>query len=51
MNDLVLLCLIFFIFVRIIGLGVSIDFFYNTKDLSTLCTMIEKYTSVISNTT
>ena len=32
MNDLVLLCLIFFIFVRIIGLGVSIDFFYDTKD-------------------
>ena len=33
MNELVLLCLIFFIFVRAIGLGVSIDFFYDTKDI------------------
>ena len=32
MNDLVLLCLIFFISVRIIGLGVSIDYFHDTKD-------------------
>jgi len=32
MNDLVLLCLIFFIFVRAIGLGISLDFFYDTKD-------------------
>lgn len=32
MNDLVLLCLIFYIFVRIIGLGVAIDFYYDTRD-------------------
>lgn len=32
MNDLVLLCLILFICVRIIGLAVSIDYFYGTKD-------------------
>ncbi len=32
MNELVLLCLIFFIFVRAIGLGISLDFFYDTKD-------------------
>jgi len=32
MNDLVFLCLLFFIFVRILGLGVSIDFYYDTKD-------------------
>ena len=32
MNDLVLFCLIFFIFVRAIGLGISLDFFYDTKD-------------------
>ena len=32
MNDLVLLCLIFYIFVRAIGLGISLDFIYDTKD-------------------
>ncbi|MHA2087694.1 MAG: hypothetical protein ACW972_05430 [Promethearchaeota archaeon] len=32
MNDLVLLSLIIFIFVRITGLAASIDFFHNTKD-------------------
>lgn len=32
MNDLVLLSLIFLIFVRTIGLGVSIDFLYDTKN-------------------
>ncbi len=32
MNDLVLICLIFYIFIRILGLGVSIDFYYDTKD-------------------
>ena len=31
MNDLVLLCLLFFIVVRAIGLGVSLDFYYDTK--------------------
>ncbi len=31
MNDLVLLSLIVFIFVRVIGLGISIDFLYGTK--------------------
>lgn len=37
MNDLVLLCLIFFIFVRVIGLGVSIDFLYETKNKKFIC--------------
>lgn len=32
MNDLVLLCLVMFIFIRAIGLGVSIDFFYDSRD-------------------
>lgn len=32
MNDLVLLCLILFICVRVIGLAVSIDYFHDTKD-------------------
>ncbi|MFX1571475.1 MAG: hypothetical protein ACFFB0_01900 [Promethearchaeota archaeon] len=32
MNDLILLCLIMFMCVRAIGLGVSIDFFYDSKD-------------------
>lgn len=32
MNDLVLLCLIFFMCVRIIGLAVAIDYFHDTKD-------------------
>ncbi|MFX1477311.1 MAG: hypothetical protein ACFFCI_04195 [Promethearchaeota archaeon] len=32
MDDLILLCLVLFLFVRIIGLLVSIDFFHDTKD-------------------
>lgn len=32
MDNLILLCLILLIFVRIIGLGVSIDFLHDTKD-------------------
>lgn len=32
MNDLVLICLIMLMFLRAIGLGVSVDFFYDSKD-------------------
>ncbi|MFW9865266.1 MAG: hypothetical protein ACFFEN_04135 [Candidatus Thorarchaeota archaeon] len=32
MDDIILLCLVFFLFVRIIGFLVAIDFFHDTKD-------------------
>lgn len=32
MNDLVFLCLVMFIFIRTIGLGVSIDFFHDSRE-------------------
>lgn len=32
MNDLVLLCLVMFIFIRVIGLAVSIEFFHDSRD-------------------
>lgn len=32
MNEFLIFCLIFFVFVRLVGLIVAIDFFYNTKE-------------------